>query len=264
MTWRTEADHPDAGGDELVASATGWPDHFGPPTPMRWARAVMAGVHTAVGDRRWALDPSSLRLTEAWVSGGPGVAAPSAALLSVEVTLVQIVDLGPWTALRLDLVVTDPDGATSATAAATVAGTGAGLGGGTRPQGAETPGGPPGRERTESPIWRSSADAEPGAVAAFTRWSRDHTPIHSDLRAARAAGFPRLVAPGMFVLALLSTAAARAAGGGVRSVGARFVRPTLVGDTLAVDVRLDTGSRVAMRAKGPAGDVVRRAWAQLA
>lgn len=256
-TWAVTVPAPGPDDDALVAEATCWPP-VGAPSPLRWARAVMAGVHAAVGDERWAVDPVSLRLTEAWVAGSD---QPAAGEVEVTATLAQLVDLGALTALRLALEVRSGDRVVAA-AAATVAGRGPGLVGGTRPEPGTAPSFPPVRSDLTVTSW--STAAEPGAVAAFTTWSGDTTPIHTDAEAARAGGLPGPVAPGMFVLALLAAAGARAAERPVRAVGARFVRPTVIGDALGLTVSPGEGGRLPVSAEGPRGPVVRRAWAQLA
>jgi hypothetical protein len=251
-TWHATVAAPTDADDAVVAAATGWPAGVGP-SPLRWAQAVMVGVHAAVGDERWGVDPLSLRLTEAWVATSS--APPPAGEVEVTATLDRLVDLGSLAALRLSV---DAGGAE---AMVTVAGSGPGLAGGTRPEPAPAPS-RPGGAPLAGPV-ADTADAEPGAVAAFTAWSRDHTPIHTDPEAARAAGLPGPIAPGMFVLALLAAAGARAAGGPVWGVGARFVRPTVVGDHLDLTVAPGAPGRLAVAAEGPRGPVVRRAWVGL-
>jgi acyl dehydratase len=66
--------------------------------------------------------------------------------------------------------------------------------------------------------------------------SGDFNPVHHDDDAARAAGYPTILAPGMFQAGLLATFAVRGAPlASLRSFEVRFVGPVWPGDTLRFD-----------------------------
>lgn len=71
-------------------------------------------------------------------------------------------------------------------------------------------------------------------INAYAEASGDHNPIHLDAEFARRVGLPGTIAHGMLDLGILTDAVARWAGGGdrVASIGCRFSRPLLPGDTI--------------------------------
>ncbi|HEX3606112.1 MAG TPA: MaoC/PaaZ C-terminal domain-containing protein [Candidatus Dormibacteraeota bacterium] len=71
-------------------------------------------------------------------------------------------------------------------------------------------------------------------INAYADASGDHNPIHVDEAFARMVGLPGTIAHGMLDLGILVDAVARWAGGSdrVRSIGCRFSKPLLPGDTL--------------------------------
>jgi acyl dehydratase len=70
-------------------------------------------------------------------------------------------------------------------------------------------------------------------LARYAEASGDHNPLHLRPEAARAAGFPDVIAHGMFVMGLMSRVVAELAGDGVvRSFQSRFVAPTALGEPL--------------------------------
>lgn len=264
--WQTSVPTPTADAIALVAETTGWPLHEPTASPMVWTEAVMSGVNTAVRDPRFGIDLLSIRLVEAAVTADSGPSGEGPA--TVTTTVVQVVDLGDLAGLRMDVAVLGPTGASLCRATATVAGRGSGLAEATRPM----PGEPTPSTRTDHAPGRPPAsvavDAAVDPVVRFTRWSGDDTPFHTDAEAARLAGLPGPIAPGMWVLGALAGAAAAATGGPIVAVGARFVRPTVIGDRLQLTVHWPDGDpaephdrRLALAASGPSGPVVRRAWA---
>lgn len=73
-----------------------------------------------------------------------------------------------------------------------------------------------------------------GQISAYAEASGDVNPIHVDEAFARAVGLPGTIAHGMLNLGILVEAIARWAGGYERvvSVGVRFSKPLLPGDTI--------------------------------
>jgi acyl dehydratase len=71
-------------------------------------------------------------------------------------------------------------------------------------------------------------------IDAYAEASGDHNPIHVDPDFARSVGLPGTIAHGMLDLGILVDALARWAGGSdrVASVGCRFSKPLLPGDTI--------------------------------
>lgn len=71
-------------------------------------------------------------------------------------------------------------------------------------------------------------------IDAYAEASGDRNPIHLDEEFARMVGLPGTIAHGMLDLGILVDAVARWAGGSERvaSVGCRFSRPLLPGDTI--------------------------------
>lgn len=254
--WHVSTEAPGPTDDAVVAATTGWPAEHGR-SPLRWARAVMEGVHVALADERWGLDPLSLRLVEVRVQdhGGPTAGGP----LEVDVTGVPV-DLGQLGGLRLAVGIS-ADGHLLAEAAATVAGRGDAVAGAARPE-------PLGRGTVAAREARAVVEDEvalavaPEPVVAYAEWSRDVTPIHTDADAARAAGLPGRIAPGMWTVAVVAARAAVASAGPIGAAGARFIRPVVVGETLTTSARPGRDGDVDVTVIGPSGPVVRRAWAR--
>ena len=271
-TWSVAGDAPTAADDALVGRVTGWPaDPAVGPSPLRWARVVMAGVNAVVA-AAGEVDPLSLRLVDAWLQVAPGPdrapawvdRAEPGRRVAAEARLREVVDLGALTGLRIDVAVAAEDGAGLARAGLTLAGRGAGLAGGTRPGPPDGPSPPP-AGASDAALERQ-VEVGDEAVAGFSAWVGDPTPIHADREAAAAAGLRGPIAPGLFVLGVLATHAAEAARLAVTGVGARFVRPAVVGDELTVGVGAaapGAGPRLRATAVGPEGPVVRRAWVEL-
>jgi acyl dehydratase len=71
-------------------------------------------------------------------------------------------------------------------------------------------------------------------INAYAEASGDRNPIHLDADFARMVGLPGTIAHGMLDLGILVDAVARWAGGSdrVASIGCRFSRPLLPGDTI--------------------------------
>jgi hypothetical protein len=68
----------------------------------------------------------------------------------------------------------------------------------------------------------------PERIAAYARASGDNNPIHVDPQAARRAGFPEVLAPGMLLMAHVEQAgAAWRRDRPILDFAARFVRPLL-------------------------------------
>jgi acyl dehydratase len=99
--------------------------------------------------------------------------------------------------------------------------------------------------------------------------SGDRNPIHLDADAARAAGFPGVIAHGMSVMALVCEEVVdRYAAGDasrVRGVGGRFSTPVVPGEPLHVTFRTDpTDGTVRFGCATPAGLAVKQGWVRLA
>lgn len=78
-------------------------------------------------------------------------------------------------------------------------------------------------------------------VRAFGNLIEDHNPIHSDVEAARAAGFPSTICYGMFAGSLFSGLMATELPGPSTvylSQNLRFTAPVFVGDELEVSVEV--------------------------
>ncbi|WP_103500883.1 MULTISPECIES: MaoC/PaaZ C-terminal domain-containing protein, partial [unclassified Streptomyces] len=105
-------------------------------------------------------------------------------------------------------------------------------------------------------------------IAGYAAASGDHNPIHLDPGAARAAGFPDVIAHGMSLVALAAEVAADALAGGevsrVRALGARFARPVSPGEELTVELTPGrSGSTVHFTCRTAAGSAVKGGWLRL-
>lgn len=88
-------------------------------------------------------------------------------------------------------------------------------------------------------------------VLAYGEAGGDHNPLHRDDDVARAAGFPGIVAHGMFTMGHLAAALARWAGGPerIRRLSAQFRAPVFMGDEIVAGGRvkaLDVDRAVAL------------------
>lgn len=131
------------------------------------------------------------------------------------------------------------------------------------PPGALPPGGAAGEPVVA--VHRTSAEW----TRRYAHASGDLNPIHLDDDAARAAGFPSVIAHGMSVLALACEEIADrfAAGdiGRVAAVGGRFSAPVPTGEELSVEMQpYDDGSVVRFGCRTPAGPSVKSGWVELA
>jgi acyl dehydratase len=104
--------------------------------------------------------------------------------------------------------------------------------------------------------------------AHYAQVSGDHNPIHLDDAAARAAGFPGVIAHGMSVIAVVCEEAIdRYAAGDasrVRSVGGRFSAPVIPEEPLAISFQTDaTDGTVRFTCKTPGGLAVKQGWVQV-
>ena len=100
----------------------------------------------------------------------------------------------------------------------------------------------------------------------YAHVSGDHNPIHLDPDAARAAGFPGVIAHGISVLALVCEEAVdRFADGDparVRGVGVRFAKPVLPDEPL--EIAFQPGeSVVCFSCKTPQGPALKSGWVSL-
>jgi acyl dehydratase len=77
-------------------------------------------------------------------------------------------------------------------------------------------------------------------VAAYADAGGDHNPLHQNDDVARAAGFPAIVAHGMFTMGHLASCLSRWAGGPdrVRRISAQFRAPVFVGDQIVAGGRV--------------------------
>jgi acyl dehydratase len=77
-------------------------------------------------------------------------------------------------------------------------------------------------------------------VKAYADAGGDQNPLHQDDAVARAAGFPGIVAHGMFTMGHLGAAVSRWAGGAdrVRRLTAQFRAPVLMGDEIVARARV--------------------------
>lgn len=96
--------------------------------------------------------------------------------------------------------------------------------------------------------------------------SGDRNPIHLDAGAARAAGFPGVIAHGMSVLALTCEAIVDRCVGGdaarVRGVGCRFSSPVQPGEPLEIVLTHDGDERVRFACKTPRGTALKNGWVE--
>lgn len=106
-----------------------------------------------------------------------------------------------------------------------------------------------------------------GAVRRYAEVSGDHNPIHLDDEAARAAGFPGVIAHGMSVLALVcEDVVDRYAGGDaarVEGVGCRFSSPVRPDEPLEIAYRTDGGPVVAFSVKTERGMAFKGGWVKV-
>jgi acyl dehydratase len=77
-------------------------------------------------------------------------------------------------------------------------------------------------------------------LAAYAEAGGDRNPLHQDDDVARAAGFPGIVAHGMFTMGHLATCLARWAGGPerVRRLSAQFRAPVYLGEEIVAGGRV--------------------------
>jgi acyl dehydratase len=97
-------------------------------------------------------------------------------------------------------------------------------------------------------------------AALIYRLSGDYNPLHSDPRAARAAGFDRPILHGLATFgASCHGLMKRLCDGdpwGVRAMAGRFSSPVYPGDTLRIEIWREDGGRFAFRTTVPARDAV--------
>jgi meromycolic acid (3R)-3-hydroxyacyl-[acyl-carrier protein] dehydratase HadB len=93
-------------------------------------------------------------------------------------------------------------------------------------------------DRTEVPPLRRTVTRQD--VAAYAEAGGDRNPLHLDDGVARAAGFPGVVAHGMFTMGHLASCLARWAGGPdrIRRLGAQFRAPVFMGDEIVAGGRV--------------------------
>lgn len=77
-------------------------------------------------------------------------------------------------------------------------------------------------------------------VKAYADASGDQNPLHQDDEAARAAGFPGVIAHGMFTMGHLASAIAAWAGdaGALARLRVRFRAPVFMGETIVIGGRV--------------------------
>src|SRR5687767_9801972 len=77
-------------------------------------------------------------------------------------------------------------------------------------------------------------------VKAYADAGGDQNPLHQDDEVARAAGFPGIVAHGMFTMGHLAACISRWAGGAdrVRRLSAQFRAPVFMGDEIVAHARV--------------------------
>lgn len=97
----------------------------------------------------------------------------------------------------------------------------------------------------------------------------DHNPIHLDDEAARAAGFDRVIAHGMSVLAVAAEAVVERFAGGeaarLQGIGARFSGPVHPDEPVDVELRPSaSGEDVAFVCRTPRGPALKGGWARIA
>ena len=103
----------------------------------------------------------------------------------------------------------------------------------------------------------------------YAEVSGDHNPIHLDAEAARAAGFPGVIAHGMSVLAVVCEEVIDRYCAGdasrVRGVGGRFSAPVLPEEPLDISLQTDpTDGTVRFGCKTPGGLAVKQGWVRVA
>jgi len=83
-------------------------------------------------------------------------------------------------------------------------------------------------------LFRSSRVVMQEDVTAYAEASGDQNPLHQDEAVARAAGFPGVVAHGMFTMGTLASALLDRAGDGVmlERLSVQFRSPVFVGETI--------------------------------
>jgi hypothetical protein len=100
----------------------------------------------------------------------------------------------------------------------------------------------------------------------YAEVSGDRNAIHLDRNAARAAGFPDVIAHGMSVLVLACEQVVdRYVHGGasrVRGVGCRFSRPVLPGEPLEIALSPDGERRVRFACRTPRGTALKNGWVE--
>jgi len=98
-------------------------------------------------------------------------------------------------------------------------------------------------------------------IAAFCDLTRDHHPLHTDAAYARAAGFPGIIAHGLYGLSLmegLKTELKLYEDSSIASLGwnaVRFVKPMVAGDRVHVEMEFTAKRASSSR---PAGVVTER------
>ena len=100
-------------------------------------------------------------------------------------------------------------------------------------------------------------------IRRYAEASGDHNPIHLDADAARAAGFPGVIAHGMSVVALACEEVIdRYAAGDatrIRGVGVRFSAPVLPGEPVDLTMRPDR-NMVGFAVRTPRGPALKNGW----
>ena len=91
----------------------------------------------------------------------------------------------------------------------------------------------------------------PEAVKAYADAGGDQNPLHQDEAFARAAGFPGIIAHGMFTMGYLAACLSRWAGGPerIRRLTSQFRAPVFMGDEIVAGGRVkavDVKQRVAV------------------
>ncbi|TYC61928.1 monoamine oxidase [Rhodobacterales bacterium] len=100
-------------------------------------------------------------------------------------------------------------------------------------------------------------------IADFCRLTRDHHPLHTDAAFAEAAGFPAIIAHGLYGLALmegLKTELRHYETSSIASLGwnnVRFVKPILAGDTVRVEMEFTAKRESSSRPAGVITEAVR-------
>ncbi|WP_416873908.1 MaoC family dehydratase [Kitasatospora sp. SC0581] len=139
---------------------------------------------------------------------------------------------------------------------------------GTEPYGALPPAAHPGSVPDGPPLVLTHV-LDAGDTRAYAHASGDLNPIHLDDDAARAAGFPGVIAHGMHLVALAAEEITdRHAGGDparVTALGARFAAPTRPGTELRLTLQPhDRGTVVRFTIATEAGTAVKAGWARIA